>query len=67
MRDPRRIPGVLEKLRAAWEAAPDLRLGQLVCVLALDAGFGDAFHIEDDSLAKAAEAQARRWRGEGGT
>ena len=30
MRDPSRIDRIIEKLRAAWHASPDLRLGQLV-------------------------------------
>lgn len=30
MRDPDRIPEVLEVLRVAWEAYPDLRLTQLL-------------------------------------
>lgn len=30
MRDPRRIPGVLKELEAAWLAHPDWRLGQLI-------------------------------------
>lgn len=30
MRDPTRIPRILAKLATAWEASPDLRLGQLV-------------------------------------
>ena len=30
MRDPARIPKILEKVRRIWEAEPDLRLGQLI-------------------------------------
>lgn len=30
MRDPNRIPTILELLRQAWESNPDQRLGQLV-------------------------------------
>lgn len=30
MRDPARIPALLERLQEAWEARPDLRLGQLI-------------------------------------
>jgi uncharacterized protein YihD (DUF1040 family) len=30
MRDPKRIPKILERLRKLWEAQPDLRLGQLI-------------------------------------
>lgn len=30
MRDPKRIPKILQRLRKVWEAYPDLRLGQLI-------------------------------------
>ena len=30
MRDPKRIPKILQKLQKIWEASPDLRLGQLI-------------------------------------
>lgn len=30
MRDPARIPRILEALRVEWEKQPDLRLGQLL-------------------------------------
>lgn len=45
MRDPNRIPIVLEALRVAWERYPDLRLGQLL-VNATPNGQG-LFYIED--------------------
>ena len=36
MRDPNRIDPILARLRAAWIASPDLRLGQLLaCSLAI--------------------------------
>lgn len=44
MRDPNRINRVVELLRAAWLAEPDLRLGQLLSHIA---GTGDVFYIED--------------------
>ena len=31
MRDPDRIDDVIEQIRITWHAAPDLRLGQLIC------------------------------------
>lgn len=34
MRDPNRIPVILEALRKEWEASPDLRLCQLVSNIA---------------------------------
>lgn len=47
MRNPRRIPRILAKLQASWEAHPDLRLGQIVSNAALDK---DVFFIEDEVL-----------------
>lgn len=47
MRDPKRIPVVLEALRAAWEANPDWRLGQLIVNVSERR---DPFHIEDDDM-----------------
>lgn len=52
MRDPKRIPVLLEKLRTIWEAYPDLRLGQIV-ENAKSASKGnkiDTFSVEDDLL-----------------
>lgn len=46
MRDPKRIPEVLEAVRHAWEKYPDLRLGQLLSCAAT----GDPFYLEDDVL-----------------
>jgi len=48
MRDPARIPLVLEALRIYWEQNPDLRLGQIVSNLA---PFDTAlFYLEDATL-----------------
>ena len=48
VRDPKRIPLVLEALRIYWEQNPDLRLGQLLNHLApFDAAL---FYMEDDVL-----------------
>ena len=30
MRDPARIPIILDRIKATWEASPDLRLGQIL-------------------------------------
>lgn len=43
MRDPQRIPLVLEAVRKAWERVPDLRLAQLIGNVA---GYG----TEDEAL-----------------
>lgn len=47
MRNPRRIPRIMAKLLAYWEANPDLRLGQIVSNAAPGQ---DVFYIEDDVL-----------------
>ena len=54
MRDPDRIPEMLELLRKVWQRHPDLRLGQLVFNAARmsDAGIEDVFSVEDGSLRK---------------
>jgi hypothetical protein len=53
MRDLARIERILGKLRERWLASPDLRLGQLVVVLARAA---DPFYFEDDALEAALDA-----------
>ena len=50
MRDPNRIDGILNTVSKLWKLVPDWRLGQLVCNVAREAGYFDAFHIEDDKL-----------------
>ncbi len=54
MRNPERIPIILEALRKVWEQSPDSRLGQLI---ANSASIGEAeiFYIEDDEMLKAIE------------
>lgn len=49
MRDPERIPVILEKVAEVWKAYPDLRLGQLVCNLLryADGWEPELFYIED--------------------
>ena len=49
MRDPKRIPVVLEAIRVEWEKNPDLRLMQLL-VNTLDARPSPLFPVEDDVL-----------------
>lgn len=50
MRDPKRIPIVLEALQRLWESAPDLRFGQVISVLVdrIEHNKRDPFNIEDD-------------------
>ncbi len=52
MRDPNRIPRVLELLEKVWKEVPDLRLGQLIENIARDMGWDDAYCVEDDDLEK---------------
>ncbi len=54
MRDPDRIPEILDLLGKIWQLEPDLRLGQLVLNTARmrSAGIEDVFSIEDESLRK---------------
>lgn len=47
MRDPTRIPIVLEEIRKLWEHYPDWRLGQLIVNAT---GRNDPFYTEDDML-----------------
>ena len=52
MRDPERIPRVLDLLGKAWREVPDWRLGQLIENIARDMGWNDAYYMEDDDLEK---------------
>jgi uncharacterized protein YihD (DUF1040 family) len=47
MRDPNRIPEVIEALQDFWEQNPDLRLAQIICLC--NHGV-DPFYLEDDNL-----------------
>lgn len=47
MRDPERIDRMCEKLATTWKECPDLRLCQLVSIVAFLAS-EDAFYVEDD-------------------
>lgn len=52
MRDPNRIDPILNQLREVWKQQPDMRLGQLLVVVARPANpCPDLFHLEDDQLA----------------
>ena len=54
VREPSRIPIILEKLRIYWEANPDLRLGQIISNAASMKGV-DPFYIEDSVTLAAIE------------
>jgi len=63
MRDPERIPRMLETIGKFWEKHPDLRLGQLMVLMA-QYGVEDAkkdscrsvFYVEDDELIRRLES-----------
>ena len=50
MRDPKRIPKVLDMFQKFWELHPDLRLWQVVSILEDEANKQkkDPFYIEDN-------------------
>jgi len=51
MRDPKRIPSILNAVREAWERQPDLRLGQLLVIAAQPTEpCLELFNIEDQQL-----------------
>ena len=55
MRDPKRIPELLNRLANAWKQNPDLRLGQLIVNALPPEMESDPFHIEDEKLIKEIE------------
>lgn len=53
MRDPKRIPLIIQKLEEIWKKHPDLRLGQLIDNTLANSIY--LFFIEDDVLIKELE------------
>ena len=53
MRNPNRIPDVLDALHAYWTQHTDLRFGQVVLAAAQEKGCDDAFYIEDAEIVDA--------------
>lgn len=51
-RDPERIDKVLDKVKDYWKEHPDLRLGQLIFIMASRHGHKDSFYIEDEALVR---------------
>lgn len=51
MRNPDRIPVILEAIQKSWEANPDLRLMQLLLnAIDFKNPFSELYHLEDDVL-----------------
>lgn len=57
MRDPKRIPKILERLRVIWEQNPDMRLGQLIENVFPNTEFDyiSAYFLEDEPFIKELE------------
>jgi uncharacterized protein YihD (DUF1040 family) len=57
MRDPNRIPRIIEKLSKTWQKTPDLRLGQLVEIIYSKRHEKEwnLFNLEDDAFEQALE------------
>lgn len=65
MRDPKRIPKIINQLTALWASSPDMRLGQLILNAAKydykyyrhgdtpkEMEFNDIYNVEDEELIK---------------
>lgn len=50
MRDPNRIPIMLDELKTLWEKHSDWRLGQLIVNLSRASDIEDPFFVQDDRL-----------------
>ncbi len=56
MRNPERIPEILDRIRKVWEQHPQLRLGQLlVASFQRKTKQNDIFHVEDKELIEMVE------------
>lgn len=55
MRDPKRIPLVIEKLREVWYKYPDMRFMQLVEFMKLKSPADDPFYLEDEEFLQVLE------------
>jgi len=61
MRDPKRIPIILERLKIIWEKNPDLRLGQLILnAEKSDLVFSSVYNTEDNDLLNELEERYNR-------
>lgn len=57
MRDPKRIPKILKRLKKIWEKNPDLRLAQLIGNVypCTSSDYIDPYYIEDEPFLKRME------------
>ena len=56
MRDPKRIPALIDRLKRFWLDNPDLRLGQIMMIAGNEMEYGsDIWNIEDEELISALE------------
>ena len=55
MRNPKRIPVILNELKNYWEKYPDMRFFQMLISLPLENATNDLFFYEDDQLLKSLE------------
>ena len=62
MRDPNRIPRVLDLLEKAWNVVPDWRLGKLVYIVSECTGWHDVYCMEDDDFEKGVKELLDRWK-----
>ena len=64
MRDPNRIPIILERIKKVWESNPDFRLGQLICVFTRPySPCNEIFNIEQENLLLGIERFENRFNG----
>ena len=61
MRDPNRIPRIIETLSRLWQARPDMRLAQIIVTAGNLSGASDdnMYNVEDEDL----EAGMQRYLG----
>ena len=56
MRDSKRIPALIDRLKRFWLDNPDLRLGQIMMIAGNEMEYGsDIWNIEDEELISALE------------
>ncbi len=55
MRNPKRIPVILNELKNYWEKHPDMRFFQMLISLPLENATNDLFFYKDDQLLKSLE------------